>query len=204
LEMEDSKFIDRVNEDLTAFMGVLASEGERAAVVVGCARIDLALERLLKSVMEPNPGGQDNLFAVERPLNSFGVKIALCYRLGLIDLELETILQSLKKMRNQFAHSDAKESLQDPRHRDCVAKLANACQKHPHWALFSDGFKNGVKNSSTGQAVMLVSGIQGNELLVDFATALTVLLVNFEVVVHIGQKLCPAYCLGVDSWDRRL
>ena len=48
----------------------MMAERGRGVVLVGIARIDLALERLLKAVMAPNPDQDDALFRPERSLGA--------------------------------------------------------------------------------------------------------------------------------------
>ena len=64
-------------------LGMLRERG-RGAVLVGVARVDAALEALLTSALAP-PSGRETLFHTDRPLGSFGAKVALAARLGLID-----------------------------------------------------------------------------------------------------------------------
>jgi len=49
-------------KDLVSYITGLVKEGERSLVIGGAARIDVALERLLKSITRHSPGGNDNLF----------------------------------------------------------------------------------------------------------------------------------------------
>lgn len=77
---------------VSAFIGKLASESERAAVVLGVARLDNALEKYLKSILKPSQGGSDPLFGMERPLDTFSSKINLAYRIGIIDEDFEHAL----------------------------------------------------------------------------------------------------------------
>jgi len=51
-------------------LGMLRERG-RGAVLVGVARVDAALEALLKATLAP-PRGSETLFHTDRPLGSFG------------------------------------------------------------------------------------------------------------------------------------
>jgi hypothetical protein len=115
---------DRNIDELGTFIEGLASESDRSAVIVGAARLDVGLERLLKKAMSHQPGGQDNLFDIDRPLGTFGAKILLAYRLGLIDRDTESILQMIRRMRNDFAHSLETASLSDGPARSRTAEIA--------------------------------------------------------------------------------
>jgi hypothetical protein len=56
-------------------LGMLRERG-RGAVLVGVARVDAALEALLTAALAP-PRGSETLFHTDRPLGTFGAKIAL-------------------------------------------------------------------------------------------------------------------------------
>jgi hypothetical protein len=51
-------------------------ERGRGAVLVGVARVNAALERLLQAVLIVSPNRNDGLFQADRPLGSFGAKTA--------------------------------------------------------------------------------------------------------------------------------
>jgi hypothetical protein len=94
----------------------MLEERGRGAVLVGVARVDAALEHLLQAAMAPVPGKRDDLFLPDRPLGSLGAKVAIARRLGLIDEAIERGLHTLRKLRNDFAHSADSASLTDPGH----------------------------------------------------------------------------------------
>jgi hypothetical protein len=60
----------------------MLEERGRGAVLVGVARVDVALERLLQAVLLPTPGPTDSFFQPDRPLGSFGARITLAARMG--------------------------------------------------------------------------------------------------------------------------
>jgi hypothetical protein len=97
-------------------LGMLRERG-RGAVLVGVARLDTALDVLLKAALAP-PRGSETLLHADRPLGSLGAKIALAARLGLIDPAVEQSLHNLRRVRNGFAHSTAPVRLADPPYRD--------------------------------------------------------------------------------------
>ena len=110
--------------EVANFVLKVAKESDRAAVIIGAARLDVGLERLLKKVMSHHPGGQDSLFDQDRPIGSFAARIALAYRLGLISDEVEHGLQMVRRIRNDFAHSIEDASLSDPSHRSRLQTTA--------------------------------------------------------------------------------
>ena len=112
----------------------MLEERGRGAVLVGVARVDAALERLLQAVMNPDPGREDRLFRPEAPLGSFGAKVALARRLGLIDPLVERALDTLRRLRNAFAHSSASASLADSAHVGRLAQAYAAARANPLWS----------------------------------------------------------------------
>lgn len=115
------EWIDLVAEEARIVALSMVREKGRGAVLVGAARVDAALEALLKAALAP-PQGSETLFPTDRPLGSFGAKIALAARLSLIEPAVEQSLHNLRRVSNAFAHSPLLLSLSDP-----PSKSAFAC-----------------------------------------------------------------------------
>ena len=111
----------------------MLEERGRGAVLVGVARVDAALERLLQAVLLPARGPADTFFQPDRPLGSFGARISLAARLGLIDQPVEQALQTLRRLRNGFAHSTNTATLTDPGHADKLAQSYVAARSNSLW-----------------------------------------------------------------------
>jgi hypothetical protein len=100
---------------------------------VGAARVDAGLERLLQAVLLPAPGSTDPFFQPDRPLGSFGARITLAARLGLIEPPVEQALQTLRRVRNAFAHSTTTATLTDPGHADRLKQAYAAARENSLW-----------------------------------------------------------------------
>jgi len=111
----------------------MLQERGRGAVLVGVARVDAALERLLQAVLLPTAGRNDSLFQADRPLGSFGARIGLAHRLGLIETPVERALHTLRRVRNAFAHSSDSASLADPAHAGRLAQAYQDGRANPLW-----------------------------------------------------------------------
>jgi hypothetical protein len=111
-------------------------------VLVGVARVDAALESLLQAVLLPSPSGRDALFQPDRPLGSFGAKISLAHRLGLIDRPVERALHTLRRLRNAFAHSSESAALTDPDHASGLAEAYREAQANPLWSPLQQALQN--------------------------------------------------------------
>ncbi len=112
----------------------MLEERGRGAVLVGVARVDAALERLLQAVLLPTSRRSDALFQADRPLGSFGARISLAHRLGLIETPVERALHTLRRVRNAFAHSSDSASLADPTHAERLAQAYRDARANPLWA----------------------------------------------------------------------
>ena len=120
----------------------MLEERGRGAVLVGVARVDAALERVLLSVLLPSEGRGDALFQPDRPLGSFGAKISLAHRLGLIDQPVERALHTLRRVRNTFAHSSESAALSDPGHVGALTEAYREAQANPLWAPLQQALDN--------------------------------------------------------------
>lgn len=125
-------------KDVFSLTASLLAESERAAVILAAARLDVDLERVLKRLLAPFPGGNDPLFDGDRMLGTFSAKIAFAHRLGAIDQNFEHALQILRRIRNDFAHQLEQESLSSQRQKNRVGELVR-------WAEKSDFYKTGIK-----------------------------------------------------------
>jgi hypothetical protein len=111
----------------------MMAERGRGLVLVGAARLDLALEHLLKAVMAPSADPDDKLFTPDRSLGSYGAKIALAARLGLIEAPIEQALHAIRSVRNDFAHSAAEPTLADSRHQKRLQRVYPEAVRSPLW-----------------------------------------------------------------------
>jgi hypothetical protein len=162
-----------VSGGVGAFIGNLLMQGDRAAVVLGAARLDVALEAALRCLMSTHPNGQDNLFDPDRPLGTLSAKIALAHRLGVIDQDVEQALQIIRKIRNDFAHSIDDESLSVQRHRDRLRSSTSRAKETESWNRMAAEFENlGV-----------------SETLKEFAMLLMIIIVNLEVFARLEERV---------------
>ncbi len=90
----------------------LALESDRGCVLVAAAAIDEAIVGLLKvyfkKVSAPQDTEKEVHFLLKKqpvpPIGSYGVRVTLCYALGLVDADLYATLKRLGDVRNSFAH----------------------------------------------------------------------------------------------------
>lgn len=134
----------------------MMTERGRGLVLVGAARLDLALEHLLKAVMAPSQEPDDKLFTPDRSLGSYGAKISLAARLGLIEPLIEQALHAIRNVRNDFAHSAGEPSLAEPRHQKRLQRVYAEAQASPLWVALAPLLHNQPGLSGEEQGFILL------------------------------------------------
>ena len=99
------------------------SESDRAAVILGAAKLDISLYQVIERFLLPCSGGRDELLEGDSPLATFSARINLCHRLGLISDECARALHLVRRIRNSFAHELSGISLASGAHRDRIKEL---------------------------------------------------------------------------------
>lgn len=164
-------------------LGMLRERG-RGAVLVGVARVDAALEALLKAALLP-PSTRESLFQTDRPMGSFGARIALAHRLGLIEPEVELSLQALRKVRNAFAHSTADIALSEPAQQSRLAESYRQARTNPLWEPLEQ-----LVQQQQGPRAAQDPG------LVDFILLITILVAFLEATARQIRPVVPAFVMG--------
>ncbi len=130
------------------FLESLATEGERSAVVLGAERLNVAVADLLKSFLIPLPEKpkkedddeeeKDPLFKPDASLGTFSRRIAMAYRLGLIDDRFKQALSIIRKLRNDFAHATKVKRLAQKPHCARVETLTTLLPKQRLERFYSE------------------------------------------------------------------
>lgn len=134
----------------------MMTERGRGLVLVGAARLDLALEHLLKAVMVPSTEPDDKLFTPDRSLGSYGSKISLAARLGLIEPPIEQALHAIRSVRNDFAHSAGEPSLGEQRHQKRLQRTYPEAETSPLWIALAPLIQSQPGLTSEEQAFILL------------------------------------------------
>jgi hypothetical protein len=180
----------------TVALSMLHEQG-RGAVLVGVARVDTALEALLRAALAP-PRSSETLFQTDRPLGSFGARIALAARLGLIHGAVEQSLHSLRRVRNAFAHSTGVVRLADPPYRDRLREsvapiISKDVRRNPLWEpmqmILSDHMAGRSDNREPPDDARLR----------DFILLITILVAFLETAAHTITPLRPALTITFEQ-----
>lgn len=113
-----------LDEHVSDIMHDLDHQSDRGSALIAVALVDTALIQ----VMSTRFVGFDNFqeIMIERegaPLSSFFARIKIARALGVIGPVTESYLDSLRKIRNQFAHSAFKIDFENPLIAEEISKL---------------------------------------------------------------------------------
>jgi hypothetical protein len=76
------------------------SESDRAAVILGAAKLDMMLFQILQARLIACASGKDELLEGDNPLSTFSARINIAFRLGIITSELARALHLVRRIRN--------------------------------------------------------------------------------------------------------
>jgi hypothetical protein len=107
------------------FVDEFAEEtSDRAAVIMGSAKLDAQLYLILKRELLATTTERDELLDGDNPLSSFSARAKIAYRLRLIDKDLFRALDLIRRIRNAFAHQLDSKSLTADDKSNQVQELA--------------------------------------------------------------------------------
>jgi DNA-binding MltR family transcriptional regulator len=93
--------------EFTAFRAALSQESDRGCALFAAAYLDTALADMLRASLVKNKKMDDDLFESQGPLSTFSAKIKLAYYLGKLSPSERRDLDTIRSIRNDFAHHAA-------------------------------------------------------------------------------------------------
>jgi hypothetical protein len=94
--------------DIAAILGELGHESDRAAGLVGAVLVEDSLTVLIRSRLRPDEDLLNQVLHPSGPLSAFSVKINIGHLLGLFSPVARKELETIKEIRNEFAHRVAR------------------------------------------------------------------------------------------------
>jgi DNA-binding MltR family transcriptional regulator len=113
--------IDKWNFTASLFM----KDSDRAAAILASSYLEEALGEYIKLFLVED-SSIDELFRGYGPLSSFSARIGIAFATGLVTKRMRDDLNSIRKIRNHFAHHPAETSFQVPLVRDLCSNLLGA------------------------------------------------------------------------------
>lgn len=132
-----------------SFVNEFKNESDRAAVILGAAKLDVLLYQLLQSFLRPSTSKSDDLLDGDSPLATFSSKITISHRLGLIDDTFCKSLHLIRKIRNSFAHEISGISLDSGSHRDRIKELIQPLSKNDAFEYLHETYFGEEKTPGT-------------------------------------------------------
>lgn len=154
---------ETLGDEYKNFVKDFADESDRAAVIVGTAKLDLLLYQILQRALFPIPRSSDELLDSEASLGTFSSRIHMAYRLALIDAQFARALHLIKKIRNSFAHEISSKDLSSGGHFDRIKELVLPFKDFPKY----ESFKKTVSKKHSGASA-------------DFRTAIAIVASRLE------------------------
>lgn len=89
------------------FAVALSNESDRGGILLGCSIVERYLTELIETILpEDNKKYKNKILNYPGPLSTFSGKIELAYAFRIIDKNIYSALNSLRKIRNEAAHSN--------------------------------------------------------------------------------------------------
>lgn len=156
-----TKMSEHEFDEFKNFAAEFSKETDRAAVILGTAKLDILLYQILQRFLLADANSTDELLDGDSPLSTFSGKIKISYRLGLIDKDIARSLNLVRRIRNSFAHELSGISLNGGGHRDRVKELIAPFKTFPDFQEFLDSyFKDKPGPSGEFRAVVAVLSLR--------------------------------------------
>lgn len=123
-----------------SFVDEFKGETDRAAVILGAAKLDALLGQILDRHLAPSLSSNDELLDGDSPLATFSARVNACYRLRLISADFAKSLHLVRRIRNSFAHEISGVSLEHGSHSDRLKSLLLPLRPLPFFTYFRDHY----------------------------------------------------------------
>ncbi len=148
---------DKDLEEFEAFAKEFQNESDRAAVILGAAKLDAMLYQVLQNALTPS-SGNDELLEGDAPLGNFSARTLMCFRLGLIDRDLKSALDIVRRIRNSYAHEWSGLTLDAGAHRERIRALVAPMRGYSGFKFFlKEYFSDGTSASELRSAVGVIN-----------------------------------------------
>jgi DNA-binding MltR family transcriptional regulator len=112
------------NDEEAQAIRALSTDSDRAAAIVAAALVEIRLEKvILQAFQNPDEDIVADMFRPSGPLGSFSAKIKLAHLMGLTSKDCHADLETMKQIRNRFAHDLSAVSFDEQSIRDRTKNL---------------------------------------------------------------------------------
>ena len=124
---------DHYGDDLKEAFSEIESGSDRSVAIVCSAYVEDQLTAALKSKMEDDEVVLREMFRSSGPLGSFSAKINIGYLFRLYEKEVKRELDTIKEIRNSFAHIAKTRTFDSQRIRDLANNLTMSQRLDIYW-----------------------------------------------------------------------
>lgn len=175
-----------------AFVDEFKGESDRAAVILGAAKLDALLAQILDRLLLPSLSSTDELLEGDSPLSTFSARINMCYRLGVISPEFAKSLHLVRRIRNGFAHELSGCSLDSGSHADRLKALLLPLQALPFFSYFRNLFFGNSTPSNDFKACLSMMAARLESRLLHTTTVTTDEVWNFIMISWANEEISSA------------
>lgn len=90
---------------LATFLNHFYKESDRGAALLAASMLDEITLRILRAFLVDQTESEKLLTGFSAPLGTFNARVTAAYSLGLIETDEFTKINSIRKIRNEFAHT---------------------------------------------------------------------------------------------------
>jgi DNA-binding MltR family transcriptional regulator len=94
-----------VSKDVESALREIETDSDRAAAIVAATLVDEHLTLALRHSLHQNKSIANEMFSNSGPLGSFASKINLAFLIGIFSIKCHKELNTIKRIRNLFAHN---------------------------------------------------------------------------------------------------
>jgi DNA-binding MltR family transcriptional regulator len=123
IQMDEEEQYQVVRSEFSNVVKALNKESDRGCALFAAAYLDAVLAKLLKSSLVQDSRVEDDLFRGQAPLSAFSARIKMAYYLRMINAEERKALDTIRSIRNHFAHHPNVAQFSDHPIRDKCANL---------------------------------------------------------------------------------
>jgi DNA-binding MltR family transcriptional regulator len=113
-----------VSDDDKPILAEIDNQTDRGAAIIAAAYLDERLSSAIKARLNDHPEAGKALFKSDGPLGSFSSRINLGLLMGVYDERTHKVLNTVRKIRNEFAHNTKPMNFDSGRVRDLAANLS--------------------------------------------------------------------------------
>ncbi len=100
--------------DLSKFLNLFNEESDRGATLIAASFLDDSLKEIISAFLIDNKSSKELIEGFNAPIGSFSSRIKLANSLGLLIEDEFHLLNSLRKIRNEFGHEWGKLTFGSP------------------------------------------------------------------------------------------